>query len=172
MPTHPAPPPPWPPFPLQAHSPHAATVTLNGQILGAHRSPDALVRALRALRRGGRLGQFVSVARQGPDAVHIASDGGRVCRPLVVCDAATGHPRLTSAHVSRVKAGAWGFGDLLRAGVVEYLVRGGGGEGCSQEGWGAGCAPAAFRVARPAAAPPAPAQSPPQLLMHAHSLRT
>jgi len=31
------------------------------------------------------------------DAVHLACDGGRVCRPLIICDA--GLPRVTAAHM-------------------------------------------------------------------------
>jgi hypothetical protein len=73
---------------------------------------------LRSLRRAGRVGQFVSVAG-GVGGVALACDGGRVCRPLVVCDA--GVPRLTDAHVAAVRAGALTFGDLLKRGVVEFL---------------------------------------------------
>ncbi|KFM24286.1 DNA-directed RNA polymerase III subunit RPC2 [Auxenochlorella protothecoides] len=53
------------------------------------------------------------------DAVHIAADGGRVCRPLIICDA--GVPRVTGAHLARLKAGEWSFNDFLTAGLVEYL---------------------------------------------------
>ena len=45
---------------------------------------------VRQLRRGGRIGEFVSVyLNPEQKAVYIASDGGRVCRPLLVLEAGT-----------------------------------------------------------------------------------
>jgi DNA-directed RNA polymerase III subunit RPC2 len=42
------------------------------------------------LRRGGRIGEFVSVYLNAVQkAVYIASDGGRVCRPLLVLENGT-----------------------------------------------------------------------------------
>jgi RNA polymerase Rpb2, domain 4 len=43
--------------------------------------------SVRQLRRGGRIGEFVSVyLNPEQKAVYIASDGGRVCRPLLVLE--------------------------------------------------------------------------------------
>ena len=78
-----------------------AIVSLNGSILGVHRAPEKLVRGFWAARRAGGIGGFVSVYRQA-GAVHIASDGGRVCRPLVVCEG--GAPKVTAEHTARVCA--------------------------------------------------------------------
>ena len=72
---------------------------LDGNLLGIHQRPLKFVSALRKLRRGGRLGRFVSVHTHR-DGVHIAADGGRVCRPLIVCH--RGVPQLTPAHVEKV----------------------------------------------------------------------
>ena len=74
-------------------------MSLNGSILGVHRAPEKLVRGFRAARRAGGIGGFVSVYRQA-GAVHIASDGGRVCRPLIVCEG--GAPRVTAEHTAKV----------------------------------------------------------------------
>ena len=78
-----------------------AIVSLNGSILGVHRAPEKLVRGFRAARRAGGIGGFVSVYRQA-GAVHIASDGGRVCRPLIVCEG--GAPKVTAEHTAKVGA--------------------------------------------------------------------
>ena len=67
----------------------------------------------RDLRRGGHLGEFVNVHLQN-DACYISADGGRVCRPLIICD--NGVPRITSQHIAKLKAGEWDFQDFLRAG--------------------------------------------------------
>ena len=73
---------------------------LNGSIVGVHRNADRLVRAFRRLRRAGEIGEFVSIMADGP-TVHIASDGGRVCRPLIICDA--GVPRVTAEHTAKAR---------------------------------------------------------------------
>lgn len=77
------------------------TVSLNGSILGVHRDPERLVRGFRAARRAGGIGGFVSIYRQA-DAVSIASDGGRVCRPLIICE--NGSPKVTAEHTAKVMA--------------------------------------------------------------------
>ena len=64
----------------------AALVFINGSILGVHRRPAHFAATLRKLRRRGCVGPYVSVFAQ-QDCVYLASDGGRVCRPLIVCDA-------------------------------------------------------------------------------------
>lgn len=102
----------------ELHDAHSALVFLNGSILGIHRNPFRLMDSLRLLRRCGKLSEYVSVyAHQ--DSVHIASDGGRVCRPLIVCD--HGVPRVKEEHVQRLKQGKWTFTDFLANGLVEYL---------------------------------------------------
>ena len=98
---------------------------LNGAILGIHARPKRLVAAFRQLRRAGRIGEFVSVWAQvgevvtaahahvnraldnthcccllQADAVYIAADGGRVCRPLIICH--NGVPSVTPAHMAKV----------------------------------------------------------------------
>ena len=68
----------------------AYLVFLNGLIVGVHTQPAQLVEKVRQLRRGGRIGEFVSVyLNEVQRAVYIASDGGRVCRPLLVLEAGT-----------------------------------------------------------------------------------
>ena len=84
--------------------------------------PHELVLNLRAMRRNGLVGEFVSVyLHEGQRAVHIATDGGRVCRPLVIVDETTGQPKLKQAHVEGLVLGTMTIQDLLRNGVVEYV---------------------------------------------------
>jgi DNA-directed RNA polymerase III subunit RPC2 len=74
--------------------------------------------SLRRLRRCGKIGEFISVSTQH-DTVQIASDGGRVCRPLIICD--KGIPRVQKYHLEAIKTQNWTFIDFLRNGLVEYL---------------------------------------------------
>ncbi|KAL4539453.1 hypothetical protein Ndes2437B_g02173 [Nannochloris sp. 'desiccata'] len=102
----------------ELHDSGSALVFLNGSILGIHRRPMKFMHALRQLRRRGKLGEFVSVYAHH-DTVHIASDGGRVCRPLIICD--NGVPRVTAAHLRSLKNSEWTFTNFLANGLVEYL---------------------------------------------------
>ena len=52
-------------------------------------------------------------------AVNISSDGGRVCRPLIIVR--EGVPQITEAHVREIVEKIRTFDDLLREGLVEYL---------------------------------------------------
>mmetsp|Transcript_25502 Transcript_25502/g.70429 ORF Transcript_25502/g.70429 Transcript_25502/m.70429 type:complete len:1320 (-) Transcript_25502:937-4896(-) len=97
-------------------------VFLNGLILGAHNKPRELVRNLRLMRRRGLTGEFVSVyLHEEQCAVHIATDGGRVCRPLLIVDEATGEAKLKQAHVEAMALRAITVRDLLNQGIVEYV---------------------------------------------------
>ena len=102
----------------------AALVFLNGGLLGMHRAAPALVRALRRARRVGALGEYVSVwevASPAYPAVHVATDAGRLCRPLLVLDGGTGRPRLQPVHLEELRLGLLRWPDLVRTGLIEYL---------------------------------------------------
>lgn len=106
----------------EIHSRNAYLVLLNGIILGVHTRPLWLVKSLRFLRRKGQMGEFVSLyLHDGQKAVHIATDGGRVCRPLIIVNEKTSLPRLKQVHVEGLSLGTIHIKDLLRQGVVEYV---------------------------------------------------
>eukprot|EP00624_Nannochloropsis_granulata_P004428 evm.model.NODE_31977_length_99932_cov_29.870142.9 len=95
-------------------------VFLNGLIVGCHWRPLRFVRLLRLLRRKGLVAEFVSVyLHEVQRAVYIATDGGRVCRPLLVCE--RGVPRLTNMMMRQLSAGLLTLAELIRSGVVEYV---------------------------------------------------
>jgi len=73
-------------------------VFLNGLMLGITRRPMKFVRDFRKLRRRGRISEFVSIyVNHHHAAVHIASDGGRVCRPLIIVDNMS--PKVTNKYI-------------------------------------------------------------------------
>ncbi|KAG9393984.1 RNA polymerase Rpb2, domain 6 [Carpediemonas membranifera] len=95
-------------------------VFLNGEILGVHRRPKAFVDALRWYRRHGHIGQYVSVfVNETLRSITIASDGGRVCRPLIIVE--HGRSSITPQDVERVSSGDVPFSSLMRAGKIEYV---------------------------------------------------
>jgi len=106
----------------EIHSNEAYLVLLNGEILGIHTRPRQLVRMLRTMRRQGQAGEFVSVyLHDGQRAVHIATDGGRVCRPMIIVEEKSSSPRLKQGHVEGLAVGTITVRDLLREGIVEYI---------------------------------------------------
>jgi DNA-directed RNA polymerase beta subunit len=76
----------------------AYMVFLNGEILGVTRTPDQFVANFRRIRRAGRISPFISIyTNTHHKSVHIATDGGRVCRPLIIVDHC--RPRVKSEHI-------------------------------------------------------------------------
>jgi len=51
--------------------------------------------------------------------VHIAADGGRVCRPLIVVE--RGRPAVRAAHMRELAEGVRDWQDFIREGLIEYL---------------------------------------------------
>jgi DNA-directed RNA polymerase III subunit RPC2 len=106
----------------EIHSRDSFLVFLNGLILGVHRRPKELVESLRMMRRRGLAGEFVSVyLHDAQRAVHLATDGGRVCRPLLIVDYETGQPKIKQAHIEALAMKTITVKDLLKQGVVEYV---------------------------------------------------
>jgi len=99
---------------------HIYLVILNGKILGVHRHPRVFARNIRALRRVGQVPAFVSIyENEEQRAVYIASDGGRVCRPLLIVE--NGQPLLRESHLQELQAGRRNFDDFIKDGLIEYL---------------------------------------------------
>jgi DNA-directed RNA polymerase III subunit RPC2 len=106
----------------EIHSLEAYMVFLNGLVMGVHTRPEDFARNLREMRRQGLAGEFVSVSlNEGQRAVHIATDGGRVCRPLIIVDETTGLPKLKQKHLEALALHVITIRDLLQQGVVEYV---------------------------------------------------
>ncbi|PSS02904.1 DNA-directed RNA polymerase III subunit 2 like [Actinidia chinensis var. chinensis] len=104
----------------ELHAKDSFLIMLNGLILGKHRRPQRFANVMRKLRRAGKLGEFVSVfVNEKQRCVYIASDGGRVCRPLVIAD--KGVSRIKKHHMKELLDGVRNFDDFLREGLIEYL---------------------------------------------------
>mmetsp|Transcript_9340 Transcript_9340/g.15216 ORF Transcript_9340/g.15216 Transcript_9340/m.15216 type:complete len:1177 (+) Transcript_9340:81-3611(+) len=106
----------------EIYSETAYVVMLNGQILGVHPRPTILANQMRLLRRAGRLGEFVSIfVDSNKKIVQIATDGGRMCRPLIIVDQENQRGKLTEKHLRALQDGSMSFYDLLLEGLIEYI---------------------------------------------------
>ncbi|PWN26316.1 beta and beta-prime subunits of DNA dependent RNA-polymerase [Jaminaea rosea] len=104
----------------ELYRPDSYIVMLNGSVLGLTRFPVRFVTSFRKLRRHGRISEFVSIyTNTHHQHVHIASDGGRICRPMIIVE--DGEPKVTTAHINDLKAGKKSFDDFLTEGIIEYL---------------------------------------------------
>lgn len=104
-----------------AHLHSAYGVYLNGTIIGTTRFPTKFVSSFRGLRRTGKVSEFISIyTNLHQKAVHIATDGGRICRPLIIVDS-NGESKVKSHHLLQLKQGKLQFDDFLKQGLVEYL---------------------------------------------------
>jgi DNA-directed RNA polymerase III subunit RPC2 len=99
---------------------NVALVTINGKLLGVHRSPTQLCRNFRALRRSGQIPTFVSIyENEQQRTIYIATDGGRVCRPLIIVSRR--RPRVLKEHLDSLAAHTRTFDDFLAEGLLEYV---------------------------------------------------
>ncbi|KAK3187779.1 hypothetical protein Dsin_027340 [Dipteronia sinensis] len=104
----------------ELHTSNSFLVIFNGLILGKHRRPQHFANVMRKLRRAAKIGEFVSIfVHEKQRCVYIASDGGRVCRPLVIAD--KGISRIKEHHMKELSDGVRTFDDFLLDGLIEYL---------------------------------------------------
>ena len=100
-------------------------IFLNGALVGMlpnESSCASFISRFRDLRRGGRVSGFVSISLNTPQrTIYIAADSGRICRPLMIIDPATGRPKVQQEHIDQLKENAMQFEDFLHQGLIEYL---------------------------------------------------
>lgn len=95
-------------------------VYLNGTLIGSIRFPTKFVTQFRHLRRTGKVSEFISIYSNSHQmAVHIATDGGRICRPLIIVSDC--QSRVKDIHLRKLLDGELDFDDFLKLGLVEYL---------------------------------------------------
>lgn len=105
----------------EINSPSTYLVFLNGVIIGVHTKPLDFVQNIRILRRHGNISEYVSVfIHEDEKSINIASDGGRLCRPLIILDK-NGSSLVKNKHIHELSLGFKTFDDFLREGLIEYL---------------------------------------------------
>src|SRR2546425_3185839 len=97
----------------------ATRVYVNGDLVGLHEDPAALIGEIRERRRTGLLSPEVNVHfDENMYEVLINCDEGRIRRPMLVVRG--GRLVLTRKHLEDLKIGKWRFSDLIRNGIVEW----------------------------------------------------
>ncbi|KAF2671685.1 beta and beta-prime subunits of DNA dependent RNA-polymerase [Microthyrium microscopicum] len=98
----------------------AYIIFINGTPIATTMQPKRFLTGFRKFRRMGRISEFVSVyINHHQAAVHIATDEGRVCRPLIIVEKC--RSRVTQRHLESMRKGMMDFDDFLSRGLVEYL---------------------------------------------------
>lgn len=104
------------------HEKNSYMVILNGRIIGSTICADKLVRNLRLMRRNGEINEFVSFYIHSLEhTVNVSTDGGRVCRPLLIVDPKKRKTRLRQKHLNDLVRGIINFETMLRDGIIEYV---------------------------------------------------
>ncbi|KAI9798460.1 MAG: DNA-directed RNA polymerase III subunit [Sarcosagium campestre] len=98
----------------------AYIIFINGTPLALTRQPKLFLTNFRRLRRSGRISAFVSICiNHHYNALHIATDEGRICRPLIVVEKRKS--KVLRRHLKSLRKGNMAFDDFLSRGLVEYL---------------------------------------------------
>ncbi|KAJ5887576.1 DNA-directed RNA polymerase III subunit RPC2 [Penicillium taxi] len=105
---------------VQIYARGSYTISMNGTPMALTRRPKYFLDAFRRLRRSGRISEFVSIfINHHQSAVHIATDDGRICRPLIIVE--NGRSKVERHHLEKLREGKMEFDDFLAQGLVEYL---------------------------------------------------
>ncbi|ODA81034.1 hypothetical protein RJ55_03996 [Drechmeria coniospora] len=104
----------------EMHRQGSYIVHVNGTPFALTRYPKRFCAKFRAMRRQGWIAPFVSININSHfNAVHIATDEGRICRPYIIVK--NGQQKLKAEHLRLLQLGKATFDDFLTQGVVEYL---------------------------------------------------
>jgi DNA-directed RNA polymerase III subunit RPC2 len=104
----------------ELYAPGAYIISMNGTPIALTRRPKRFLNSFRRMRRMGRISEFVSIyINHHHRAVHIATDDGRICRPLIVVE--NGRSLVEVHHLEKLRDGSMQFDDFLAQGLVEYL---------------------------------------------------
>lgn len=98
----------------------AYIIFVNGTPAALTRLPKLFLNGFRKLRRSGRVSEFISIyINHHHSAVHIATDEGRICRPLIIVE--KGKSKVTARSLRSLRSGRLDFDGFLSRGLVEYL---------------------------------------------------
>ena len=98
----------------------AFVIFINGTPIAVTRHPKIFLAGFRRFRRMGRISEFVSIyINFQQNGIHIATDEGRVCRPLIIVE--KGKSKCTARFLESLRKGTMDFDDALSRGIVEYL---------------------------------------------------
>ncbi|KAI9158388.1 DNA-directed RNA polymerase III subunit RPC2 [Paramyrothecium foliicola] len=95
-------------------------IHVNGTPFALTRYPRRFAQKFRTMRRRGWISPFVSINLNTHfNAVHVATDEGRICRPYIIVK--NGQQKLKPEHLRLLQLGKVTFDDFLTHGIVEYL---------------------------------------------------
>lgn len=98
----------------------AYIIFINGTPVALTKNPKEFLVGFREFRRMGRISEFISIyINHHHNGVHIATDEGRVCRPLIVVEKAKS--KINARFLESLRKGTMDFDDALSRGKVEYL---------------------------------------------------
>lgn len=104
----------------EIHAPGHYSVFINGTPIAVTSYPKTFLNDFRKLRRQGMVSPFTSIhINHDFKEVHLATDEGRICRPLIIVE--NGRSMVTARSLKSLRSGHWNFDSFLARGLVEYV---------------------------------------------------
>ncbi|KAH0496429.1 hypothetical protein TgHK011_003790 [Trichoderma gracile] len=104
----------------EMHREGSYIIHVNGTPFALTRYPKRFTHRFRTMRRRGWISPFVGIHTNSHfNAIHIATDEGRICRPYIIVK--NGKQKLKPEHLRLLQLGKVTFDDFLTKGIVEYL---------------------------------------------------
>lgn len=104
----------------EMHREGSYIIHVNGTPFALTRYPKRFTHRFRTMRRRGWISPFVGIHTHSHfNAIHIATDEGRICRPYIIVK--NGKQKLKPEHLRLLQMGKVTFDDFLTKGIVEYL---------------------------------------------------
>ena len=105
---------------LEVYKDGSYIVFINGTPTALAEDPSHFLQSFRTHRRRGMMPAFVNIhVNSHHNAIHIATDEGRICRPLIIV--ANAKSKVTTRSLKALRAGTMTFNSFLSEGLVEYL---------------------------------------------------
>ncbi len=97
-----------------------ADLFVNDVFVGTVEDPVKFIEGFKKKRREGTIDNSYGIYYDEIlDTIHIDNTPGKIRRPLIIVE--NGKPKLTQEHIAKIRKGEWGFKDLLKNGIIEYI---------------------------------------------------
>ena len=92
----------------------------NGKFIGEVQNPEKFVEEIKEKRRACLIpDQLNIIYHKEYEEIRINTDAGRARRPVIIIE--KGKALLTQDHIKKIEKGDWGWNDLIKNGLIEYL---------------------------------------------------
>lgn len=97
-----------------------ADLLVNDSYIGKVEDPKSFIQGFKEKRRSGKIDNSYGIYfDESIDIIYIDNTPGKIRRPVIIAE--NGVSRLNKNHIAKLKKEEWGFKDLLKNGIIEYI---------------------------------------------------